>query len=117
MSHCPTPSRLLSSSGRSSRGSRLWRTRESVRDLDISHAQLIKAVLEKVLFRRGEIALSFFRNQAERVDGLARADDVHAGLLVLLPHQAQLQHRRHVQRSKKSLEGDLELFGGVSIQL
>src|SRR5215831_1437169 len=113
MSHCPARSRLLSSSRRSSRGPRLRRTRECVRYLHICHAQFVQTVLEKVLFRGREIAFRLFREQAKSIDGLSCADDIHLRLFALTPHQAHLQHRRHIQRGQELLERDLKIANGV----
>src|SRR5271155_1261886 len=103
------------------RGSRscsgLRRARERVGHLHVGHAHFVEAVLKKVLFRRSQVAFGFFRQQRQRVDGLARSDDVHARLLTLLVHQSQLQHRSHVKRRHEALKCHLKFFGGVSAQL
>src|SRR5271169_4678661 len=96
---CADPSSSTGSSGSSGLG----RTRQSVRDLYIGHAYFVKAVLQKVLFGRSQVALGFVRQQGQSIDGLARADDVQARLLPLLVHQSQLQHRGHVQRCQEAL--------------
>ena len=80
----------------------------------IGHAHLIEAVLQEVFFRGSQIAFGFFSQQGQRINGLARANNVHARLLALLVHQSQLQHRGHVKRRQKALEGHLKFFSGVA---
>src|ERR1700739_2758857 len=99
------------SSSAGSRGdSGLRWARQRVGYFHVGHAHFVEAVLQEGFFGRGKIALGFFREKSERVDGLPRAEDIHTRLLPLLMHQSQLQHRGHVERGQKALEGHLEFF-------
>ncbi len=60
--------------------------------------------------------LVFSASRLERVDGLARAQQVDARLPSLFLHQAELQHGSHVERSHEALEGHLHFFGGVAAE-
>src|SRR5258708_18407842 len=79
---------FCSSSAGTRGGSGLRRTRQRIRHFHLSHAHLVKTVLQKGLFRGRQVALGFFRQKRERVNGLPRSDDVEPGLLTLLMHQS-----------------------------
>jgi hypothetical protein len=77
MCRCLIPSESPASAvGTCNRARRLRRTRERVGHFHVRHAQFIEAVLQESLLFRSEIALGFFRDHTQRVDGLPRADDV-----------------------------------------
>ena len=108
---------LVRSTSRGSRGcSGLWRTRQRIGDFYIRHAYFVEAVLQKIFFRGSQIALRLFPQQRQRVDSLARSDDVQPRLLPLLMHQSQLQHRGHIKRCQKALERHLEFLGIASAE-
>src|SRR6202011_1568910 len=77
--------------------------RESVGHFHVGHAQFVEAVLQESLLFGSEITFGFFGDHAERVDGLARADQVHSGLAALSVHEAELHHGGHVERSHEAL--------------
>src|SRR5580700_7076735 len=106
------------SSSAGSRGrSRLRRARQGVGHFHIGHTHFVEAVLQKVFFGRGQVALGLFRNQRESIDGLPSAKNVNPRLLPLLVHQPHLQHSCHVERRQEALESHLKLFGRASAQL
>src|SRR5579864_7965457 len=107
-------SSLLSSAAGSGGGAWLRRPRERVGDFDVGHAQFVKTILQEVLFCVCEIAFGFFGDETERVDGLARADDIDLRLRALLSHQSKLHHGGHVKRGEEAFEGDLEIFRRVA---
>ena len=82
------------------------RTCQGAGDFHIRHAQLIQTVLQEIFFGGGEIALGFCLQQAKRVDGLARPDEIDPRLPAFFVHHAHLHHGAHVKRGHEALEGD-----------
>ena len=85
----PAPLGWLSSFRRI-RARRLWRPGQGVGYFYIGHAQFVETVLQEVFFRGRQIALGFFREQAERVDGLARPQQINPRLIPFFLHQPEL---------------------------
>ena len=80
-------------------------TGEGLRDLQKAETELEESAREQGLFGGGEIAASLFVENAEHVDGLARAEDVDLRLLALLRAAAELQDGLHVDGLDELLEG------------
>src|SRR5579864_3232853 len=106
----------LSSAAGTGGGAWLWRAGEGVGHLDVGHAEFVKTVLQEIFLRRREIPFGFFRDQTERVDSLARSDDVDLRLRALLAHQTELHHGGHIERGEEAFKGDFEIFGGMAAQ-
>ena len=51
------------------------------------------------------------RSKDKRVDGLARPNEIHAWLIVLLVDESELHQGRHVERGDEAIEAHLKVFG------
>src|SRR5581483_9132469 len=85
--------------------------RDGVCDFQERHAQLKQRVLKQAFFRFGEIAFGLVFENAECVDGLARADDVGLRIFALAVHDSELQHRCDVERLHQPIKGHFKIFG------
>src|SRR5579871_3541398 len=79
-----------------------------VRDLNKRHPQLKQHVLQERFFAIGKIALGLFLQDRQRVNRLPRANNVHAGRLVVLPDGSHLDQRAHVKRFNHALKIHLQ---------
>src|ERR1035438_9576400 len=90
---------------------------EQVGDLEVGHAQFVKAVLEHILLRWRQVALSLVLQDGQRVNGLPGAQQVNLRLRALRRRQTELHQRTHVNRGDKLLEGNLEVLRAVWLSL
>src|SRR5258708_36285874 len=106
---CRYPARSGSASfcntgGRTSAGRPGWRLSNGVSDFDPRHAQFKEDVLQQSLLTLGEIAFGFFLDESERINRLARADNVYPGLLAFRTHCTHLDKRGHIKRFDKTFK-------------
>ena len=77
------------------------------------HAQLKQNILQQVLLFIIQVAFGLLLQQSERINSLARADEINTGLLLaFLAEQAQLDKRAHVKRFNHRLKGHLRHRAG-----
>ena len=87
----------------------LRRVGEHVGHFEIGHAQFVEHVPQRAFFRGGEVALGLVLQDAEDVDGLARAHQVHLGFSPCGAARPSCISVRHVERGDELLEAHLEV--------
>ncbi len=90
---------------------------EQVGHLEIGHTQLVKYIAKRALLGGGEVALGLVAQDAEDVDGLARAHQVERRLFTLGRGQPELHQRGHVERGDELVESHLEVAGLIASSL